>query len=192
MAPRYIGRLAKMEETMAIDDWTKIQDSWTVKELLGKGEWTQDIYVAITGFLQKDPGTAYAADGSDKKEGGDFVRIYTSLDLNEYVRVPTNAIVRVAPTPYPPTADTLKALAPITIWVSRFTKVQHAQRNNDETILRQERFLVGEIVDKYLPGASTEGLPLQQGGNLAQVLESLVQRCSIGGCGDSNPLVCRV
>jgi hypothetical protein len=145
-----------------------------------RGDFPDEVYIVVAGFWYTD----WPSNDPDEHY---YVRLYVSLDLNEYIEFEFGAIRYIAnyeESVDPPTVD--KLLTPVIVWLARNARIRHAWRSEDESITRQEDFLAGDIVDLYLSPSAQE-LPARTGGGRRMLARSLYEPCSWGGCGSEKP-----
>ena len=161
-------------------NWEQYSEKSRLLQMLLRGrarfrnDFPDEVLIVLAGFWLP---------GSDWNDPAEFhyVRLYTSLDLNEYIEF-ERGFIRHIENYDQSVRDREKPLLPVVVWVARNARVRHAWRAEDESITRQEDFLAGDIIDIYMSPSAQE-LPTRTGGGRRMLMRSLYQPCSWGGCG---------
>jgi hypothetical protein len=156
------------------------QPSWLVQQLIPEGKDFPDVpLIPVAGFLGR------VEQRGEEADAGVYVHLYTSLSLSEYLVIKLGDVVRhIAP----PDSDEDKHLSLVVLWIKNNARVDRIQLVSDlqsSTKIEQQSFLLGDIVDSYLPQASPLGMPTLGGGQGVRALRSAVLPCSFGGCGSN-------
>jgi len=147
-------------------DWKNQEESWVVNKLLDNGnDFPDRELVMLTGYLGKNW----------KREG--YWRLYTTLDLTDYVEFNVGDVYLMVK------SDTdAKPLSQTMIWLHKRAIVDTAHRVDNNASVKQQQFILGDIVDTFLQSSSTS-MPTAPGGAGKRLAPAFVNAGSPAGCG---------